>query len=317
MGAGKIRPRAKSGDRREPRDPKVQSLRKLFVGNMHSATTLASMQSYFEKFGEVEHCYMEHYGKKETNKCKGYSFVAFTAVATADEVQRTRPHTLMDLVVNTKCVVPKEWRGSPEAEMRSKKLYIAGLHGPKSGLNEDTSDSDLEEYFGKYGKVVGVSQKRERGSGKKKGFGYIEFSDEDPVDRAVLVEIYNIKTAVFEVKRGLSRGQQEEAKMKREQQEQTGGQTQGASAGRSPEALDPALDLEQGPPGAGALKSKSFQEQEHPVRIRRPPTPQPEDAQEANLRKTHKMGTEEGSKELRATAEAKAGPCPVCKENFH
>ena len=27
-----------------------------------------------------------------------------------------------------------------------------------------------------------------------------------------------------------------------------------------------------------------------------------------------KMGTEEGSKELRATAEAKTGPCPVCKE---
>ena len=29
---------------------------------------------------------------------------------------------------------------------------------------------------------------------------------------------------------------------------------------------------------------------------------------------TQKMGTEEGAKELRATAEAKAGPCPVCKE---
>ena len=27
-----------------------------------------------------------------------------------------------------------------------------------------------------------------------------------------------------------------------------------------------------------------------------------------------KMGTEEGAKELWATAEAKTGPCPVCKE---
>ena len=51
------------------------------------------MQSYFEKFGEVEHCYCAM--KKETNKCKGYGFVAFRAAATADEVQRTRPHTLM------------------------------------------------------------------------------------------------------------------------------------------------------------------------------------------------------------------------------
>ena len=35
---------------------------------------------------------------------------------------------------------------------------------------------------------------------------------------------------------------------------------QGASAGQSPEVPDPALDSEQEPPGAGAFKSKSFQE---------------------------------------------------------
>ena len=45
---------------------------------------------------------------------------------------------------------------------------------------EDTSDTDLEEYFGKHGKVVGVSQERATNSGKKKGSGYIEFSDKDP-----------------------------------------------------------------------------------------------------------------------------------------
>ena len=61
------------------------------------------------------------------------------------------------------------------SKMRSKKLCITRVHGPKFGPNEDTSDADLEEYFSKYGKVVGVSQEREKGS------GYIEFSDEDPL----------------------------------------------------------------------------------------------------------------------------------------
>ena len=51
--------------------------------------------------------------------------------------------------------------------MRSKKLYIASLHGPKAGRGEHTSDTDLEEYFGKQGKVVGVSQERETNGGKK------------------------------------------------------------------------------------------------------------------------------------------------------
>ena len=81
---------------------------------MHSATILTAMQSYFEKFGEVEQCYCAM--KKETNQCKGYSFVVFRAAATADEVQRTRPQTLMDRVVDTKNVVPKEWLGNPETK---------------------------------------------------------------------------------------------------------------------------------------------------------------------------------------------------------
>ena len=80
-----------------------------------------------------------------------------------------------------------------------------------------------------------MSQEREKGA------GYIKFGDEDPVDRAVLVRVHHIKTAVLEVKRGLSRRQQEEV---RKQQEQTGDQRQGASAGRSPETPDPVLDLE-------------------------------------------------------------------------
>ena len=121
-----------------------------------------------------------------------------------------------------------EGKGNPEAEMRSKKLYITSIHGPKLGLNKDTSDSDLEEYFGKYSKVVGVSQEREMGSGNKKGSGYIEFSDEDPVDRAVLVGVQNIKTAVLKVKRVLNRRLQQEVRMK---QEHAGIQRQGTPAG--------------------------------------------------------------------------------------
>ena len=74
--------------------------------------------------------------------------------------------------------------------------------------------------------------------------------------------------------------------MTREQQEHAGGQRQGASASRSPEVPDPALDSEQGPPEAGAFQSKSFQEQEPPVSIRRPLPSGPEDAQEANLWRT-------------------------------
>ena len=83
-----------------------------------------------------------------------------------------------------------------------------------------------------------------RGEADSKGFGYIEFRDVGPVGGAVQVGVHGIKMAVLEAKRGLSR----------EQQEHAGGQSQGASAGRSSAVPDLALDSEQGPPGVVASR---------------------------------------------------------------
>ena len=47
-----------------------------------------------------------------------------------------------------------------------------------------------------------MSRETEIDGGKKKGSGYIEFSDEDPVDRAVLVGVHNVQKAVLEVESG-------------------------------------------------------------------------------------------------------------------
>ena len=113
--------------------------------------------------------------------------------AMADEVQRNRPHTIMGRVVSTSQAIPREWKDNPEAKMRSKTLYIARIHGPQVGRKEDISDADLEEYFSRYGKVTRVSQERETDGGEKKGSGYIEFSNENPVDRAVLVGVHNVR----------------------------------------------------------------------------------------------------------------------------
>ena len=117
----------------------------------------------------MERCYRTT--EKETNENQEYGFVVFKTAATADEVQRARPHTLMGRVVSTRRAVPREWKSNQEAKMRSKKLYIASIHGPQVGRNKDILDVDIEEYFRRYGEVVGVSQESERDGGKKKGSG--------------------------------------------------------------------------------------------------------------------------------------------------
>ena len=177
-------------------------------------------------------------------------------------------HTLMGRVVSTRRAVPREWKDNPEAKMRSKKLYIARIYGPQVGRKEDVSEADLEEYFSRYGEVIGVSQEKEIDGGKKKGSGYIEFSDEDPVDRAVLVGVHNVQKAVLEVERGLSRRQQEEVRIKQEQQKTTGTQGKETSENQPPKEPRPAVKGEQGNTGVKAFKSKGVPEQEHPVSIR-------------------------------------------------
>ena len=116
------------------------------------------MQRYFEKLGEVTGCF--HIIGKDSNKYEGYGFVTFTAATTVDEVQISRPHTILGRTVRTRRKVLEE-----EEKMRIKKLYFARVQGPLFGSNEGISNSDLEDYFGQHGTVISVSQEREKGSG--------------------------------------------------------------------------------------------------------------------------------------------------------
>merc|ERR1711881_318196 len=110
---------------------------------------------------------------------------------------------------------PKEFAGIPDMEARSKKLYISGArsYGEEavghSGLTDDITDNDLEQYFSQYGTVTSIDQKVWPDTGKKRGYGYIEFDDEDAVDKIVLLGIHIIGGARMEARKGLSKEQQE------------------------------------------------------------------------------------------------------------
>lgn len=66
---------------------------------------------------------------------------------------------------------------SPETNATVKKLFIAGI-------KDDVTDDQLKDYFSEFGTVTNVTIVTDKATQKKKGFGFVEFDDYDPVDKA-------------------------------------------------------------------------------------------------------------------------------------
>lgn len=59
-----------------------------------------------------------------------------------------------------------------------KKIFVGGI-------KEDTEESQIRDYFERFGKIEIIDIITDRNSGKKRGFAFVTFDDHDPVDRIV------------------------------------------------------------------------------------------------------------------------------------
>jgi len=189
--------RHSGGDSHQPSiDSEHKLMRKLFIGNLNYSTTEEEIKEHFERYGNLEECTLMKFN--DTGRSRGFAFLTFEKAFMVDDCQSSRPHELGGKVLEVKRAAPKANSRDPEALANVKKLWVGGF-------DENMTDEDIKDYFSDFGHVLTVDQVKWHDSGKKRGFGFVEFDDHDPVDKIVLKGGHFIKGKELEVKKALSK----------------------------------------------------------------------------------------------------------------
>jgi len=174
---------------------------KLFVGGIGWESDEEAVKEYFEKFGPVAYVKLKR-NREDPSKHRGFAFVKFVNAEDADVVlNQEEPHLIHGSKIDPKSACPM----GVKPEERTKKIFVGGLQA-------ETTEEKLKEYFGTFGEIRSdIEFAIDRNTKKKRGFCFIEFSNEAIVDRIVKNKFHEVAGKRLETKRALSKQQQAEA----------------------------------------------------------------------------------------------------------
>lgn len=175
---------------------------KLFVGGLNVDTDDDGLRKHFEQYGTLTDCVVVVNKQLQRSRCFG--FVTYSTPEEADAAMGARPHTVDGSDVEVKRAVAREDANKPEALAKVKKIFVGGL-------KDDIEEHHLNDYFCQYGQVEKAEVISEKETGKKRGFGFVYFTDHDAADKAVVVKFHTVNGHKVEVKKALTKQEMQAA----------------------------------------------------------------------------------------------------------
>ncbi|GER48136.1 RNA-binding (RRM/RBD/RNP motifs) family protein [Striga asiatica] len=173
---------------------------KLFVGGISWETNEERLIEYFQAFGEVLEAVIMR--DRATGRARGFGFVVFADASVAERVVRER-HVIDGRTVEAKKAVPREDHQTPNRNMhgpqspaRTKKIFVGGL--PST-----ITETDFKKYFGQFGTITDVVVMYDHNTQRPRGFGFITYDSEEPVDRVLVKTFHELNGKMVEVKRAV------------------------------------------------------------------------------------------------------------------
>ncbi|XP_029112979.1 heterogeneous nuclear ribonucleoprotein A0-like [Scleropages formosus] len=180
----------------------TNQLCKLFVGGLNVQTTDDGLRKHFEQYGKLTDCVVVQNQQLQRSRCFG--FVTYSTVEEADAAMAARPHVVDGNNVELKRAVAREDAGKPEALAKVKKIFVGGL-------KDDVEEENLREYFSQFGAIEKAEVISDKQTGKKRGFGFVYFEDNDSADKAVVLKFHTINGHKVEVKKALTKQEMQAA----------------------------------------------------------------------------------------------------------
>lgn len=244
----------------DARTDAMMKTKKIFCGGLPPSTTEESIKAVFEKYGAVTEVLLMYdkliIGDNEVQRFRGFGYITFDSTDPVEHLCRERfldvdgkqveikaalPKAAMDaqkkLAVSAALMAHRQVAATPANAVpvvpKTRKIFCGGL--PPS-----TTEESVKTIFSQYGEVAEVLLMYDRELQRFRGFGYITFTSEEPVEMLCQAHYIEIGGKQVEIKAAQPKVQMEAQRMLGAQRDSTrrngrgGGDRRGRGNGNGP-----------------------------------------------------------------------------------